>query len=292
MKLSNWFKMRKALLMHPQFYSNPVAAMWRRLLWKLHAQHQPLLKFQTEYGFELEGQPQDIGVGSLFYRGQYEWGELKLWRRLLTGSNLVVLDVGANLGLYSLVTAAHCRDHNLVGARIFGFEPNPKECTKFKRNVDLNDYSEINVVQLALSNRAGVCSMAIPANGFGVFGHLLSSNDRIYSEDEVKEVETIDLDSWCKIHGIEQIDLMKLDVEGHELDVLRGAENLLARQAISILLMEIGHGQWRECMDLLRSHGYSIDLICRDGSLQSFEEGKLKGWDNVIAMSKSLRSHP
>ncbi len=42
----------------------------------------------------------------------------------------------------------------------------------------------IKVLQLALSNRAGVCNMAIPANGFGVFGHLLSSNDSIYCEDE------------------------------------------------------------------------------------------------------------
>lgn len=288
MKFSDWVRMRVGLLRHPQFHKNPAVAIGRRLMWKLYAQHQPLLKFRTEYGFELEGQPQDIGVGSLFYRGQYEWGELQLWRQLLERKNLVIFDVGANVGLYSLLSAAHCREQGLVGAQIFGFEPNPVECAKFQRNVDLNGYSEIKILPLAISDREGVCRMAIPPAGLGVFGHLLANNDSIASRDEVREVKTIDLDNWCKLHGIEQVDLMKLDVEGHELDVLHGAESLLARQAIHILLMEVGHGRWRESLDKLHHYDYSIHLIERDGSLRPFEEEKLTGWSNIIAKPKSL----
>ncbi|MDJ1175387.1 hypothetical protein [Roseofilum capinflatum] len=97
MKINDeWLNMRIGLLKHPQFYRNPIMALWRRLVWKLYAERQPLLRFETEYGFEIEAQPQDISVGSLFYRGQYEWAELKWWKKLLDRDDMAILDVGAN----------------------------------------------------------------------------------------------------------------------------------------------------------------------------------------------------
>ncbi len=283
MKLSDWLKMRVGLFQHPQFYTNPIAAIRRRLLWKFYGQHQFTLKFMTEYGFQVIAQPQDIGVGSLFYRGQYEWAELQLWRRLLNRPNLTILDVGANIGLYSLVTAAYCRQQSLIGATIFGFEPNPLEFAKFQQNVDLNGYSEIQAFNIAVSGQEGVSQMAIPPNGLGVFGHLLSPHEKVSSQDTITEVKTVNLDNWCKSRDITQIDLMKLDVEGYELEVLKGAENLLSQQSIGVLFMEIGHGLWRESLSLLQDHRYSINLIRRDGSIQPFDDEFLTGWDNIIA---------
>ena len=283
MKFSNRMAMRLNLLKHPQFLKNPVGATGKRLLWQLYAKHQSLLQFTTEYGFKFEGQPQDIGVGSLFYQGQYEWGELQIWQQLLDRPHMTVLDIGANFGLYSLMTAAYSRYKKLNDVKIFSFEPNSVEYSKFERNIALNDYSEIKIFPLALSNKATTCPMVIPANGMGVFGHLLEDPSNTREQDTVENVETIDLDSWCDRNGIEEIDLIKIDVEGHELKVLEGAKGLLANRAIKNLLMEIGHGEWKAAIALLQQYGYFIELIGHDGKLNPFQENHLTGWDNILA---------
>ncbi|MDJ1168137.1 FkbM family methyltransferase [Roseofilum sp. BLCC_M154] len=276
-------KMRLGLLKHPQFYRNPIMALWRRLVWKLYAERQPWLRFETEYGFEIEALPEDISVGSLFYRGQYEWAELKWWKKLLNRDNIVILDVGANMGLYSLLSAAYSRQNELSGVEIFAFEPNPIECSKLKHNRDINNYSEISVVPLAASNNQGIKSMVLPPRGKGMFSHLLNRGSPKKKLENAIEVETVDLDTWCSINDVENIHLLKVDVEGHELSVLKGAENLLAGKLIHNIFMEVGHGQWHEAISVLKNFGYSISLINKPGYLEPFNEYKIKGWSNILA---------
>lgn len=286
MLFSDWLRMRWGLLTHPQFYRNPLAAIGRRLIWKLYAQRQANLKFLTEYGFFIESEPQHMGIGSLFYRGQYEWAELKLWCQFLDRSNLTIVDIGANFGLYSLATSAYCRKQGLTGVKIYGFEPNVYEYAKFKRNIEINHYSEIQALPLAVSDRAGVCQLAIPPVGLGMLSYLLTDQSPQTEASQVIEVETVSLDLWCEQQGIQQIDLLKLDVEGFELSVLKGAEKLLSTQAIQVLLMEVGHGQWQKTVEQLRHYGYCIELICRDGSLIPLEDANITGWSNVLARAK------
>ncbi|MCD8485199.1 MAG: FkbM family methyltransferase [Desertifilum sp.] len=284
---SEWLKMRWGLLTHPQFYRNPLAAFWRRLIWKGYAQHQSRLNFLTEYGFLIEANPQDMGIGSLFYRGQYEWAELQLWRTFLVQPNLTVIDIGANVGLYSLTTAAHCRQHGLSNVKIYGFEPNPYEYSKFQQNIAINDYQEIQVLPFAMSDRAGVCQMSIPPTGMGMLSRLLTDELPQANASQTLDVKTITLDEWCNQQGIQKIDLLKLDVEGHELNVLLGSQNLLETQAIQVLFMEVGHGQWQKTIDLLEDYGYRIERVCRNGSLIPFNRADITGWSNVIARAKS-----
>ncbi len=47
--------------------------------------------------------------------------------------------------------------------------------------------------------------------------------------------------------------------------------------------MEVGHGQWREAVSVLRSFGYSISLISKNGNLEPFDEEKVEGWSNILA---------
>lgn len=285
MNFRSWLDMRLGLLTHPQFYRNPIGAIARRLLWKSIWSRRKLIRFRTQYGFIVEGSPLDIGMGSLFYRGRYEWGELVLWRSLMDKTTLTVFDIGANIGIYSLVAAELCRKRGVVGVRIFGFEPNPVECAKFRRNVTINNYHTVQVEQLAVSDTAGSCRMALPPSGLGVFGHLLKAGDPRSTRDQEVDVRTVDLDSWCANLGLQQIDLMKLDVEGHELQVLAGAGRLLARHAIGALLMEVGHGEWRRCIDMLKTRGYSVHAIGPRGGLEAFDEERVGGWCNVLALA-------
>ena len=285
MKFGSWMRMRLRLLSHPQFYRHPASAIVRRLLWKAIWSRREHIRFQTQYGFSVEGSPSDIGMGSLFYRGQYEWSELELWQRLLEKPVQAVVDIGANIGIYSLVAAQSCRRRGNDGVRIFGFEPNPAECEKFRRNVDLNGFRTVRVEQLAISDRTGSCRMALPPSGLGVFGHLLGAGDARSPRDHEVDVATVDLDSWCADLGLDHVDLMKLDVEGHELQVLVGAERLLSRHAIGALLMEVGHGEWRRSIATLEAHGYSIHAIGEGGCLEPFVDDRVGAWCNVLALA-------
>lgn len=277
--------MRTGLLIHPQFYGHPISAILRRLMWKLVYSRQRRVRFRTEFGFEVEGGPGDIGMGSLFYRGQYEWAELQLWQKLLDRPALTVVDIGANIGIYSLLAAETARNRGLRDIRIFGFEPNPGECAKFRSNVELNGYLTVEVEQVAVSDRNGSCRMAVPPPGLGVFGHLLSAEDARNPNDLEVEVATVDLDGWCDRRGIRHIDLLKLDVEGHELQVLEGAASLLSRHAISTVLMEVGHGEWRRCVEVLGSGGYAVRAIGARGAMETFDPERVGEWCNILAFS-------
>lgn len=285
MRLGPWLRMRVRLLAHPQFYRNPASAIVRRLLWKAIWSRRAQIRFRTQYGFDVEGSPADIGMGSLYYRGQYEWNELELWQKLFEQPVATVLDVGANIGLYSLVAAAACRRRGHDGVRIVGFEPNPAECGKFRHNVAINGFRTVQVEQMAISDRKGSCRMAVPPPGLGAFGHLLQAGEARDRHDAEVDVATVDLDGWCAGQGVERIDLMKLDVEGHELAVLAGAEKLLARHAIGALLMEVGHGEWRRSVALLQAHGYTIHAIGDGGRLEAYAEERVGDWCNVVALA-------
>ncbi len=290
MKFSAWVRMRLGLFAHPQFYRRPLSAIARRLLWKAVWSRRESVLFRTQYGFEVEGSPADIGIGSLFYRGQYEWGELELWQRLLGRPGLTVVDIGANIGLYSLLAAETSRARGYGDGRIFGFEPNPAECAKFRRNVEINGYGTVRVEQVAVSDRVGICRMALPPEGLGVFGHLISEGDARHARDKEVEVATVDLDGWCAGAGVERIDLLKIDVEGHELQVLEGAAGLLGRKAIGVVLMEVGHGEWRRCVEILRESGFAVHAIGTRGDLDPLDPDNLRGWSNVLALAPGARS--
>jgi FkbM family methyltransferase len=285
MKFGPWLRMRVQLLAHPQFTRNPASAIVRRLLWKAIWSRRAQIRFRTQYGFDVEGSPADIGMGSLYYRGQYEWNELELWQKLLEQPVATVVDVGANIGLYSLVAAAACRRRGNDGVRIVGFEPNPAECGKFRHNVAINGFRKVQVEQVAISDRKGDSRMAVPPPGLGAFGHLLQAGEARDRHDAEVDVATVDLDGWCAAQGLERIDLMKLDVEGHEPAVLAGAEKLLARHAIGALLMEVGHGEWRRSVALLQAHGYAIHAIGDGGRLEAYAEERVGDWCNVVALA-------
>lgn len=176
------------------------------------------------YGFLIENE--------IFWKGLqagFEKVSMSLWIKLLQRSN-IVFDVGANTGLYSLVTKALRPD-----ARVFAFEPIRRVYTKLQENNALNGY-DIMCVKKAASN----------ANGKAIVydtptEHVLSVTvGKNLNSPEKKviptEVETIRLDTFIKEQQLDRLDLMKLDVETHEPEVLEGLGEYLARYRPTMLV--------------------------------------------------------
>lgn len=146
----------------------------------------------------------------------WEKTSLKMWRKLCVNTN-VVLDIGANTGLYSLVTKALNPT-----AKVYAFEPLPKVLEYLNYNVEINNY-DITVVPKAASNFNGTAKV------FLMEGHdfctSVTVNKSLLAETTPQkelEIECITLADFINNNNIKRIDLMKIDVETHEPEVLEG----------------------------------------------------------------------
>lgn len=153
------------------------------------------------------------------------------------------LDIGANVGVYSIFMSQVPSIR-----RIIAFEPSPAAASELRANSELNGLA-IEVHERAVSIKSGKASLAIIGDLSGANSLNGTSIHDTVGARQI-EVETIDLDS-LSVDGPLSI---KIDVEGHELEVVRGAENLL-RSNMTVLQIE---GNRAEAGNLIRSFGYEI----------------------------------
>jgi FkbM family methyltransferase len=134
----------------------------------------------------------------------------KLVEKLLKKDD-VVLDIGANIGYYTLIFARLAKE-------VFAVEPDPYTFKLLKKNVASNNYKNVELFQAAVTNYTGNCKLYLSNKN--------RSNNRIYDANEnsrVLTVPTIKLDDYFK----GKIDFIKIDVEGAEGMVMSGALNIL-----------------------------------------------------------------
>jgi FkbM family methyltransferase len=144
----------------------------------------------------------------------YEWGLTRLFRHLLQFKRRV-FDVGAHVGYYTLMAASLLKENGSVHA----FEPSPDVYPHLLRNSQLNGFGHVRLNQVALSDIDGEGLLYIPASGEKTNASLLP--DYVPSRRQVR-VPLMRFDTYCATHAIPQVDLIKLDVEGAELQVLLG----------------------------------------------------------------------
>src|SRR5690349_8944049 len=140
---------------------------------------------------------------------------------------MTFIDVGANKGDFSLLAA------RLAGksGHVISIEPEPENHSMLERSIALNDYSNIRVMQIAVSDRDGVANLQI---GSTSGSHTLSPE---FSGSRTVAVPTRTLDGVVAEQRLGTVDMIKIDVQGLELAVLRGAaETLRANPRIVVLL--------------------------------------------------------
>jgi FkbM family methyltransferase len=164
----------------------------------------------------------------------------------------VVLDVGANLGYYTLLLA------RLVGAegKVFAFEPDPNNFRLLKKNVRANGYRNVVLVQKAVADRSAVTRLHLSPDNKG--------DHRLYDSGDgrpVINVETVALDDYFADHE-GAIDFIKIDIQGSEAAALRGMERLLQRHPALKLVSEFWpSGLRRNGADA----GHYLGQLCRHG---------------------------
>lgn len=248
--LSRW---PTRVLRHPRYSGSVLATLLSAppLLWETLwlGSRQALLRQCLRMVPELTGlfTEYDAGFwGQVFLFDEYELGRLHL------PPGAVVLDVGANVGFFSWKVHSA-----LPEARVFAFEPERDNLSRL-RKVFATLGIQGGVVPAACSDREGTATLY----RHNTVTHPLDPGMHPEIPAEAREtVPVTTLDSFCRGQGIDRVDLIKIDVEGLEGKVLRGARRILARTR-AVVLEYHSPRRLAQCRDLLEDAGFS----CRQKS--------------------------
>lgn len=167
-----------------------------------------------------------------YQMGRYETHDMKTCLEILP-SDGVFLDIGANIGMFSCAVGVHFKKKASQG-RIYSFEPVPTTYNRLLQNLNLNDLcTVVNPNNIALSDACGSIMMyqAPAGNTTNAVSEYVVSNDLKNSMQlnnwAPYEATALTLDQWSKKTVLKKCDLIKIDVEGAEMKVLKGAYNFI-----------------------------------------------------------------
>ncbi len=183
--------------------------------------------------------------------GVYEYSKTQLLYGLVK-KGMTIVDIGAFEGLHSILFAKLMGDTG----RVLAFEPDPENCEWLRRNIVANQCKCVDLHQYAIADTEG-SSIFYPSLGTG---SIVSRSTWEAHQREAIAVRTRRLDDVLSELSIDHIDVIKIDVEGADLKVLRGAEQTL-RRSRAHLVMDVDvctDGERRELFELLCSYGYTI----------------------------------
>lgn len=155
----------------------------------------------------------------------YEPESLRPWFQLAQQAQ-TVLDVGANVGIFALVAALANPN-----ADCYAFEPGPASGEVLRRNVERNPTARVTVVAAAVGASDGYVDIVWnPQHGHDLMARVAADGGDTGAGQIRQRVPMIALDSWARERQISTVDLVKIDVEGHERDVLAGMPTILSRR--------------------------------------------------------------
>ncbi len=199
----------------------------------------------------------------------------------------VFFDLGAHVGQFTLLASG------LVGPNgaVHSFEPDPLTFEWLSENVKRNNLTNVSVNRLAISDRSGDRELFLGrANNIGTGSFAPPSS----ALGTVVKVPTISIDEYCAVMGMARIDFMKIDVEGAEIEVLKGCSRFLCDDSRPTIHIEFNLGRQelfgrslRELADLLEGYGYTLLRLTKEGPREFWLSSKEPTIFNVLAMSRA-----
>jgi FkbM family methyltransferase len=176
---------------------------------------------------------------------------------LKINDNETFVDVGANVGAYSLKIAS---DYKSKGIKVIAIEAHPANYKALCKNIDINKFTNIHAINKAVSDHKGIVTMYERKNLKRIIpewytihetfsGHQL---DKRYSI----EVESDTLDAILDNY---KVDFIKIDIEGAEVEALKGATNTLDR--LRKIIVEIHENNFDKVKHILEDHNFEIEII-------------------------------
>lgn len=176
----------------------------------------------------------------------YDGNEVKPYFKIKEGT---FIDVGANIGKYTLILGNRLKNMG----KVISIEPEKRNFSVLKKNVEINKLNNIILKNVALSNKNGVVKL------------YLNKNPGRHSIKRVTEnttlVRAVRLDDLVKKYKITDVNLIKIDVETAEVEVLKGAINTIKKHSPNMIIEILNQDNFRKVRDILK--GYKFKKISK-----------------------------
>lgn len=171
----------------------------------------------------------------------------------------IVVDVGAHIGRYTIIAS------KMVGSqgKVIAIEAHPANYEILKQNVELNKLNNVIPLNYAVHSKETMVKLYEPGQeeGFTTYNTIMTDRTLTSKNQEYIEVKANTLDSLLVENGINEVNWIKIDVEGAEYEVLRGAKEILStNNHISILVEVHGKDTYGPTIELLRSNNFNIEF--------------------------------
>lgn len=232
---------------------------------------------KTIYGHKLYVDTRDLSLTPhLLLDGYWESWITKLFLNIVK-PGMCVVEVGANVGYYSLLAASQVG----INGSLYTFEANPRMYDLLRKNLDINGFLSIaNYINKAVTNRIGIIEFAVFKEYLGSsFISSLSKQEIAKYPTEIIKVESTSLD--VALGNNIRVDILKIDAEGSEPLIIKGAYNLLKNNHDIKLIIEFNisnfekESQAYEYLKSLRDMGFKINLITEDSLVKLVKDQEL-----------------
>jgi FkbM family methyltransferase len=206
---------------------------------------------------QLRGKKWIVGAGEHgYWLGSYEYNKRLAFERLV-GPGMVVYDIGANVGYFSLLASV------LAGpeGQVVAFEPLPRNIRYLQQHLQINHLENVRIIEAAVADHDGQAAFNLGPSS--AMGYLASDGD--------VKVQMVSLDTLLAEGQLDPPDVIKLDVEGAEYEALRGGRDLLEAHRPLLFLDTHGRKAHHFTVALLDELGYRFEIL--DGkSMQTSRE--------------------
>lgn len=260
-KMLNEVKPTFELFKETKFYHKPkfLLLLMKNILMKLGLNNNSV---GNEYFISFKNAILYFGMGSgelapyieiVLNRG-YE-----LSSEFIAQENSTILDLGANIGIYSI-----SQGRRLKGGKIFAFEPNPIVFKRLKKNIAANNLFNIFAFNKAVTANTGSVQFCFSKKRT-TQGRIIENN---IGDCQNYDVESVTLDDIVESENIKEVDILKIDVEGSEINVLKGGMKKALNLTKNIVLEYHSNELKDQVISILENKGFRKVMHGLDGGMQ------------------------
>ena len=248
--------------MRISIFGNPDSFFWKKLL-KIIIKLNSLFNLtinqrfnQVVYRFKPKTRMEVFRYTTFFSK---EKGTLK-WLDDNIKPNSILFDVGANVGLYSIYAA---KKH--IDVKVYAFEPHKINFATLLENITLNDLEDsVRPLSFALNDVVGFFDLNYNSMESGAsmtqLGHTKLPHDRDFKPKMSELVYSLSVDELIATGKVQQPTLIKIDVDGNEISILKGMKSLLTSSLPpKSIQIEINPGERNDVVHFMSTCGYVLD---------------------------------